>query len=414
MSFLLVFAYIFTVVFSSFTTFISKRKFGIWINHYALYNLYWIACLTISIFFNNYDRPVSDEVYFIFFIGTFAFNSTLFLFKIRPYQRAYKPSSEYYSLKKRRLIELLVLGMIVPLAYNNLKLILSGVELWIINHDYWETQRQEGSYLQLMFMQNIVQPLSTLIMVTCMFSKYYDRKKTSGLICVVVGVSMAILNVLLTGGGRTGLMTLIYVIFLSYAANKIMPQSNVFPIKTKYVVGFIIFAFAGIAWASMGRGDEKMLIGVLTERLELFAALFEGYYVDTHHCEGYTLGLAMFETPIAIITYPFKSLGLDFERISTLEQMPQWTPATASMHNANVSAYLYYMKDFGKFGVVLGPVITAYIYMLLYKCFCKSDFLVFFYFTGICVTCFETTYPFGRGFVFLIIFALLYDKYTRK
>lgn len=402
-------------MFSALSIYISKRRFGIWLNHYALYNAYWCAALTLAIFFNTFDKPVSDEVFYIFFAGTFFFNLTLYFAKITPFKKAYKPDNVLMSLKKRRLVEILVLAMIVPLAYANLKAILSGTDLWMINHEYWDG-RKEGSYSEQFFTQNIIAPLSTLIMTTCFYAKYKSKSRFSTLINIVIGASMALLNLLLTGGGRTGLMQFIYIVFLSYCASFLMKENTIVKIRTKYVVVFILLAIAGIGWASMGRGDEKMIVDVFVERITLFAALFEGYYVGTNHCDGYYLGLAMFETPIAILAYPFKLLGLElnFDRMSAIEQMGQYVPADGKMHNAVVSAYLYYMKDFGKFGIALGPMITAGIYNLLYRLFRKSDFLMFFYFTAICLTCLETAYPFGRGFIFLLVFALLYNKFAKS
>lgn len=415
MSFSLILFYIITLLFSAFSIFISKRKFGIWINHYVLYNVYWCVALTLSIFFNNFDKPVSDDIYFIFFAGTFFFNVTLFFAKITPFNKAYKPDNVFMSLNKRRVVEMLVLAMVVPLAYTNLKAILSGTDLWMINHEYWDG-RKEGSYIEQFFTQNVIAPLSTLIMTTCFYAKYKSKGKISMLLCIIIGASMALLNMLLTGGGRTGLMQFIYIVFLSYCAGGLLSGNTVVRIRTKYVVVFVLLAVIGIGWASMGRGEEKMIADVLVDRITLFSALFEGYYVGTNHCEGYYFGLAMFETPIAILASPLKFLGLelDFDRMSVIEQVPLFAPADGKMHNAAVSAYLYYMKDFGKLGIMIGPIITATVYNLLYRVFRKSDFLMFFYFTAICLTCLETAYPFGRGFIFLFLFALLYNKYAKS
>lgn len=392
----------------------SKKKFGFIFNHYALTNAFWCGVLMLSIYFNTYDCPISNEVYYIFFIGLIFFNLSMFTSKIKKI-----PGNLYiqdFSLKKRRMLEFITLSAVVPLAYQNLKQIMSGVDLWIINHEYWEEGRQ-GSYFEMFYSQNVIAPLSSLLMATCFFARYYDSTKCSRWISILIAVSFALLNMLLTGGGRTGLITLVYIMILSMAAERIINVPNmVYKINIKWVICFIVIGFVGIAWASLGRGDSSGLMEVLSYRLALSPALFEGYYYDKSFWRTHTWGLAMFETPFAIVTMPLKLLGIsiDFERISTLEQIPHWTPADGTMHNAVVTAYLYYLKDFGLLGVAIGPFIVGKIYNLIWNYFRKTPFLLFFYFTGICVTCLDTYYPFARGFTFLIIFAFLYNRYVRR
>ena len=176
----------------------------------------------------------------------------------------------------------------------------------------------------------------------------------------------------------------------------------------------MLIAVGGIAIASFGRTEERNVISVMLERISTYPALFEGWYKGTDICEGYAFGLSMFETPINILTYPFRSLfGISFERISLIEQQVQMAPALGHTSNAVVSAYLTYMRDFGVFGVAIGPFLVGTIYNLLWRLCRKNSFLLVFYFTGIGVTCLDSGYPFGRGYMFIIIFVYLYQKYTK-
>ena len=392
----------------------SRKKFGFIINHYTLTNLFWCGVLMLSIYYNTYDRPISNEVYYIFFIGLISFNLSMFTSKIKriPDQIV----SKDFSLKKRRILEIMTLLAVVPLAYKNLKLLLSGVDLWIINHEYWDEGRQ-GNYFEMFYSQNVIQPLSSVLMATCFFAKYRDSSYYSKWISIILAVSFALLNMLLTGGGRTGLITLVYIMLLSMIAGRIIKDSSiVYSINLKWIAGFIILGFIGIAWSSAGRGDSSSLMEVLSFRLALSPAVFEGYYYDEAFWRSHTWGLSMFETPFVILTMPLRLLGIcfDFERLSTLEQLPHWTPADGLEHNAVVTAYLYYLKDFGLAGVVIGPFLVGKIYNIIWNYFRKEPFLLFFYFSGICVTCLDTYYPFARGFTFVLIFVLLYNKYVKE
>ena len=390
----------------------SKHKFGMWTNHYAITNFFWAFSLYISLFHNYYVKPVSAEIYLIFFFGQLVFNFTLFTSRILPYNNCI---SGVCSLKKRRIVELLVLIVIVPLAYNNLKLILAGEPLWKLYDQYWENTK-EGNYTFELFRQAIIIPLSTILMSTCFFINYFDKKKYSKYLTIFIGASLSILSFMMSAGGRKGFMQFIYIVILSWMAGYYLRKNKiVFRIKMSYLVCLVCLAFGGILYASQGRGDENMLIDVLCERFSLYPALFEGWYKLTDVFNDYTLGYSMFEMPIVILTYPFKMLlGLDFlpERVSVLEQKSQFAPALGAGSNACVSAYFYYMRDFGILGIVIGPYIVGKIYNFLWKICRKDAFLLLFYISGVCLTCTETDYPFCRGYVFVIIFAFIYRKYV--
>lgn len=406
----LYFIWLFIILFCSIK---SKYKFGMWTNHYAITNFFWAFSLYISLFHNYYVKPVSAEVYLIFFIGQLIFNLTLFTSKILPYDK--NCVSDNYSLKKRRIVELLVLSVIVPLAYNNLKLIISGEPLWKLYDQYWENTR-EGNYTFELFRQAIIIPLSTILMSTCFFTNYFDQKKYSKYLTIFIGASFSVLSFMMSAGGRKGFMQFIYVAILSWIAGYYLrKQKIVFRIKMSYLIGLICLAFGGILYASQGRGAENKLIDILCERFSIYPALFEGWYKLTDVFENYTLGYSMFEMPIVILTYPFKLLfGFDFlpERVSVLEQRGQFAPALGEASNAVVSAYFYYMRDFGLLGIVIGPYIVGKIYNFLWKLCRKDSFLLLFYIAGIGLTCTETDYPFNRCYAFVIIFVFIYRRFV--
>ena len=124
----------------------------------------------------------------------------------------------------------------------------------------------------------------------------------------------------------------------------------------------------------------------------------------------------MLETVAALFLYPLKMVGLidDFQRAGDIVQSFVYIPKLGTEYNAGVSAFFYYMRDFGILGVVIGPIIVANIYNWLYKFCFKSPFLIAFYFTAILNTCLSTGYPFGRGFVFMVLFAFWVDSFIRS
>ena len=405
------FFFVVWVLFAIFSSYISKVKFGFATNHYLLTNIYWIICLYISIYHNYYLHPVSDVIYYIFIIGNIFFNLTLYTSNI-PKLPNNIDTSIIYSIRKRRILEFVVLGAVIPIAYNNVRTILSGGELWLMYKDYWEA-KATNSYLEEFFRQNIVQPISLVLMATCLFSNYSSQNRWNNYLTLFIGASIAVLNMLMTAGGRTGLMQFCFFVFLSYVAFFYIDNKKIiYKISNKVLLGFLSIVVGAFAFATFGRGGEDVL-DVVLERISLFPALFEGFYKQTNICDGYTWGASMFESPVSFILYPFKLLGFDVfdDRIGPIISQGIFTPATESEHNAVVSAYLYYMRDFGFLGVALGPYIVGKIYNFLWKILRKDSFLIVFYFSGVCATCLDSGYPFARGYFFGVIYAFLIRKF---
>lgn len=402
------------IIFIIFSSYISRIRFGFIANHYFLTNVYWAICLFISIYHNYYIRPVSDIIYYIFFIGNFFFNVTLFTSKIKKIPNTFPKYT--FSLKRRRVLEILVLCIIFPLAYTNLRTIMSGEELWRMYNDYWESRENSG-YLWEFFKQNVIEPISFVLMATCLYANYNSLRKYSKSLTLLIGALIALLNMLMTAGGRTGLMQFMFFLFLSFMARGVIIQSDIlYKLQKRYIFLILVFGIGVFSFATLGRGGEDVIvIDVILERLSLFPALFEGYYLHTNILDGYYCGLSMFEQPISFLLYPLRLVGLDinFERISTIVSEPRWTPATESLHNAAVSAYTFYMRDFGLLGIAVGPFIVGKIYNFLWN-MCRTDsFLIVFYFSGICVTCLDSTYPFARGYFFAILFAFGIRKFLK-
>ena len=226
----------------------SKRRFGMWTNHYAITNFFWAFSLYVSLFHNYYVKPVSGEVYLIFFTGQLIFNLTLFTSKIGRYNPNCRKGT--YLIKKRRIVELLVLMVIVPMAYENLKMIISGEPLWKLYEQYWETTKEGGNYLFELFRQAMVIPLATILMATCFFTDYKDANKYSKYLTIFIGFSLSILMMMMSAGGRKGLIQFVYIIILSWLAGYYLKkQQIVFRIKTPVLIGFGVMAFAGITFA---------------------------------------------------------------------------------------------------------------------------------------------------------------------
>lgn len=406
--------FVFTLIVSITACRFAKRRFGIWLNHYLLTNIYWIVSLIISIYFNTYKYPVSNDVYYIFLLGLLCYNCSLLFCKV-PKFRGVK-NDMVYSLHKRRLIELFVFVFIMPFAYKNFLLIMSGVELWYLNAEYWSEVRNAGSYLEQILRENVAETLSKILMATCFFIGYKENSRRNNILTLVIGGITALMFVIMSGGGRTPMVQFGFFAVLAFFASRHKSLKDYFlPISPNLILTLSVLGLFVLAWSSSGRGSSEGLQDILSKRLALFAPLFEYYYNYTDVFEQYTMGQSMLENVIAIFQYPFKLFGFTSEYVRNNFYIQEFVfvPKLGFETNAMVSSYFIYMRDFGMLGVVLGPFIVGSVYNILYKYCLKAPFLMAYYFIGVLGTCLSTDYPFARSFVFQLVFVLLIDKYSK-
>ena len=399
-----------TILNSIVTIYISKHKLGFWLNHYTLHNLFWLGTVFLAKYASSFQVPVNDTVYIIFLIGLWAFNSTVFF--LSP-QSALGIRQVSLSLSRRRLIEMLVLVSILPQAYLNFKLIRQGVNLWEINLEFWGS-RGSGSYLYALYQESVVTPLSKLLIATSFYYEYYDKKNTSGYVTIIIALIIGLASLFTTGGGRTGVLHLLFMFLLSYAAVKnIYLSKTIVKINPIYIATGIILCVSGIAWATIQRGHDSMVSEII-DRYTLCVPLFEYYYnspiLDTH-----TYGASMFEFIWTLITYPFRALGADIDivRNNSIIQEFVYLPALSRSVNAYPTEYFNYIRDFGVTGIILGPCILASLYNWAYKFFKKNTFYMLFFVAGVLSWNFESHFAFLRNNCLSIIYCVILYHYLR-
>lgn len=402
--------YAFSVIFALITVNRAKNIFGTYLNHYTLSNISWHFFIFISIYYNNYIRPVTSEVYLIFIVGQLVYNSTAYFTGKMNYSKIEIP---VLSLKRRRILEIVAFSFLIPSAYMNWKLIQSGIELWQLNAAYWETQRDGGlGYWTLQFQQVILAPFAMFLMGTSFYSVYKDNRKSSVIINVILLFIIGVCYMIIQGGGRSQVMNVMYIVALSFLASRVN-KFSIFTVKlnTQFLILLFVSGVVLLSWANVGRGKSNDFIQEALNGQIIFAPLFEVYYLKSDVFKQYMLGCSMFEPFIALLQYPFKLLfDIQFYHIYNNDYVQDsvYVGALGKMYNAGVSCYWYYMRDFGYFGILLGPIITAYIYNLLYK-FCAANALyMIFYVCFILKSCLSTGYPFGKLFwiTFLIMIFL--------
>lgn len=390
---------------------IARNKYGFWLNQYTLHNVFWLMTIILSYYFNSYLVPVSSTIYYIFIIGLLSFNFSI-LFVPKYVKRISKPV--LLSLKKRRIIEFIVIVFTIPQAYLNYKLIQQGVELWAINSDYWASQG-EGLYIYQAIMQSVIAPLSTLLIATSFYNNYYDSNKYSYSITIFIAILLGIINLFSTGGGRTGILYLGFMLFLSYGASlNLYVKSNVAHISKAIFITVIGICVLGVSWATINRGHENVFQEFI-HRYTLCVPLFE-YYYKSNIIDIHTYGSSTFEFFVTLLNFFLRPLGLNYDIIynNSIIQEGVYVPAIGNNTNAYVTEYFNYIRDWGLLGVVIGPLILAFVYNLLFKFLRKNSFYMVFFLAGVLSWNLESHFAFLKNNCLSIIYCILLYKFLLK
>ena len=408
---MITFLVILTTIISLRTIYLSKIKYGFLLNHYTLHNVFWLFTIILSYYFNNFYVTVNNEIFYIFIFGLIFFNFTI---NFVPTYRMRLSKPVLLSIRKRRIIELIIIAFTIPQAILNYKLIQQGIPLWAINAEYW-SNRGGSIYIYALFQQSIISPVSQLLIATCFFNNYYDSKKKSFYITILIALLLEAISLLSSGGGRTGMLHLGFMLFLAYGASynpyikKSVAQIN------KYIfLSVVLICIIGVSWATINRGHESIFQEII-HRYTLCVPLFEHYY-ESDILKHHTFGSSTFEFFVTLFNYPFRLLGLGFDIVynNSIIQEPVYLPALADETNAYVTEYFNYIRDWGIVGVMIGPMFLAYMYNLAYKYLRKNSFYMLFFLAGVLSWNFESHFAFLKNNCLSIMYCIVLYKFLKK
>lgn len=387
----------------------AKNKYRTLWNHYLFYNFIWLFLIFLSLFFNNYQVPVQPKTYIIFLTSLLFFNFTILFVKKQPPIDDITPIK--FDLRKRRILEIFVLICLIPQAFMNYQLIKSGIPLYLLNYEYWHEVRNTGSYLYLQFLQLFIYPLFMILISTVFYNNYSSINKYSHIITFLFAFCLCGCYFLISGGGRAEMMILLFVIILSFCAISIKIEAPyITHINKTVVIAGVICIMELIQFANEGRGKEGTLIDNSISGYIIFAPLFEHYLNTDFFGHNNTWGASMFEGIILWLQYPFKLIGCTFydTTINEITQQFVYIPQLDQETNNQVSACFVYMRDFGWFGIAIGPIITAWIYHILYKFGRRNSFYFLLYFTYILRLCgTNINFQLGKNLIFVVVYSII-------
>jgi len=210
------FFYIVSVLFSIFIVKKSYDLYGYYFNHYSILNTWWLLTLFLSFFNTSIFKPI-DETYYIFFIGLFSFNITVF-FLSKDVSVNLKPRVSIINIKTKRIIEVLIIALIIPYVINNFYLVVSGIDLAEIHQDYFNGEIIENNEYKIKVF--IIEPIVNILLLLC----FYRWNNSTYKYTIVLNFFLILIILLFftfVSGGRTELLMFIMIYFLVYGFSKI-------------------------------------------------------------------------------------------------------------------------------------------------------------------------------------------------
>lgn len=365
----------------------SKRIFNTYINHYTLFNLWWLFSIALT-FDSPFYPAISIKSYLIFFVGMIAFNATVIFQKVVNLELKSEEKEYYFNIKHRRIVEVFVIICLLPMIISNIKRLSQGDAYWLLRSDYID---RDTSYLREFIMAYFCAPLSSLLYVTAFYKYYSNIGKYSYRMNMAISILIVALNCFASGGRSVVInFVMLYIVMgFSYLVpyyKRILNQHAKFNPTLLIIPGFII------VFMSVSRNlltEDNNLFKLIQFSFGLYGGLFDYHMQDyyTSPLANTTYGLSTFEGLYLLINYPIKiffgtNIFNDYSIVDDTIQQFVRLPASEWPYevNAFVSMYYRFLRDWGYFGVIVGPILLSCLFNYAFRIAARKQVHLLFYF----------------------------------
>lgn len=377
--------YFLSLLLSTMTIWWSKRIYNTYINHYLLFDLWWLGTILLTYKSPNYPE-IHDITYIILLGGLCIFNITILIYKPIKLNYPFQRKEYFFNIKHRRLLELFVLICYFPAIKNNIISLANGDAFWLIRQEYFEENR---SYFQDAINLYICQPISMFLFVTAYYKYYTNIGKHSYTLNIIVSI-LIVICACFTTGGRTSLINFIALYLIICLCYKFKYYYEVLNNNAKFNIKLLAIPVAAIIFLTASRNlinDNVSLIDLLRFSYGLYGGLFD-YYL----CGGGNIylnepsyGLSTFEGIYLFINYPFKIIFgtniLEYTPVDDIIQDPVFLINSEYPVNAHVSMYFRFVRDWGIIGgLFIGPMLMSILYHTVFYIASKKQVHLILYF----------------------------------
>lgn len=402
--------------FHFFSIIYAKKIMGIWINHYSIFTILTIGSL--SLYFINPPLKVADETLFVFIWGLFFFNITIYFFKKIKITSFIGRNWLSISIPNRLMIFTFIL--LIPFIITFRHQLSSGLELWQIRAERHEIRSASDGMIYLY----AISPLIMILTSMCYYGLYIQCRGNKNITLIFIGtIIITIIQGLVDGGGRTGLMNwfFAYILAIYFKQNKywtdILNQNAKFRwylIAIPMLIIIIITALRGISSGETTFIDA--VAGSYTMHILLFDWYFSGNWFEMH---PQTLGLSTFESFVLffnMICNLFIGVKIPYESVDSIIQEFRYV-GDGLAFNACASMYFRFIRDWGIIGIVIGPMIVSSFLMILYKISVKNKFYFLIYLYSLSMVCQlhnELAFSKVAYFLFILYMIIIKTMYCKR
>ncbi|WP_255287272.1 O-antigen polymerase [Priestia aryabhattai] len=367
----------------------SLKVYKFIINPVSLYSTLWMvfAFLACQGIWDLYYPSLEAILYILISTAVFTFTSFLTYAKFRKNSSDFKKVDSSNLLSKNRFVLLIVLNIlsivcVMPFLLQTAPLLINGE--WALVRTYYLNANTMGIIFNThksLMLQWIIFPT---FYVTTIISAVLVAKRKPSLLLIFIS-TVGILMIVFTTAGRSPLLKCLTFYLLAFLINskniknilRKIKQSNL-AIKILLICGVIALLFIS-SQRSLSEDTSPLqnAFYYFTAPIVYFSYIVENpeqFALDKDYLFGKAT-LGFISTPIEIIysiLLKHDYVGADTIITGYVSQYINFSP---SIKGNAVSTSLYpFIKDFGKLGVVIGPLIYAFLVNYVYAKFDKNIF----------------------------------------
>ena len=405
------------IIFLAMNKYIYK-KFWNYLNVFLLI-WYFASVLSMQGFYDFYVPSNKAYIYILITLISLETFSILFM-KLTIKKKKANLNDEKYKLKyfNITLLALLVTVLMIPTTIKGIN---------VLANSGFGALRTEGlsagttyTALEKIFLVYILKPFNMALLTYSVVDFIDNNKIRFNLILCIINVFQQ----MLTFGGRSallGIILLIFVVVVDKYGNRILQLIK----KNKKILIAAIAILGVIVYITSQRqvgGGEGLIFNIYTYfvgSIHLFGVCIDNPSVFLLDGNNLLYGQAMFNWITEIINFSGgllfnTSITTGIEIVNQVTQNFVHVSPTVLMNN-NVTMLYVFLRDFDIWGLIIGPMILALVYVCSYKARKNRRTLlsrVIYYYLLSQMPYFLFEYIFAKGnVVFVIIFVFLINRF---
>lgn len=351
-----------------------------WYNPLFIYWFFW----SLIIFFSSLNLfnlfNVGMDTYLLFELGLIGF---LLGFVINQYKfkrrqvTVSKEKTVTYTFNRPFLIILIIIvgAILLVKSLDSIRSLLSGVSVTDFRYSVYEYSPKDSTskynfYLLTFFLTPIISVLGVVLSLEIFFGK---RDK----FLIISIFILTILYIIVSGGGRACLMSLVFNFFFLLIISK--RKFNLSKKRKRQIIWFSVFCIVIFLGVNSFRGKDNALIGLLKETYVYYTGSIRHFVIRINRLgDTRSYGAAFFGGYLRFIFLVLGIFGISAPTMyNTFLYQNSFLQSGVQIgkgvwYNAFVSLNYHFYLDFGAVGIFFGNLLFGTFSALIFKRFLRN------------------------------------------